>query len=138
MSEREGAVGHCKDVRHVRVALRVPGVGFGKGYTTAEFQPTAVCVNLPSYTGWVVQCFTNAQTVHPRPGLRLLPELAEVFPAWLRRAARTADTDLANVVVQHTDDKTWTDYVVLTPAGARWLAKAVLRAVEQAPPGMNG
>lgn len=130
--------GHCKDVAHVRVELVPAGGGAGKGFADGVFVPSTSCVNVPGYSGWVVQLFTAADTPHPRPGLRLLPELAEVFPVWLRRAARAADADGSAVSVQHTNEKAWLDYVTLTPAGARWLAKSVLRAVELAPPGAHG
>jgi len=132
-----GDDGHCKDAAHVRVlATASPendSMVFG-----AVYVPQTTCVNVPGYSGWVVQ-LTAQLPPHPvRPGLRLLPELAEVFPAWLRRARRQAIESGVNVVIEHTFDKVWVTWDVLSPDQARRLARSVLRAVEQAPPGVNG
>lgn len=138
MIEDTGDGGHCKDVKHVRVENVMGGAGFGKGWANATYIAHTSCVNVLDYAGWVVQLFTDAQSTKPRAGLRLLPELAEVMPTWLRRAARAGDASGQMVRIEHTFNAEWVTYTTLSPAGARWLAKAVMRAVEQAPAGVHG
>lgn len=130
-------VGHCKDAAHVRV-LALQGAPASVGEFGAVYVAQTTCVNVPGYDGWVVQ-LTHALPPHPeRPGLRLLPPLAEVFPAWLQRAAHRAAQVGGTVNIEHTDDKNWTTYAALAPVDARALALDVLFALEQSPPGRNG
>lgn len=130
--------GHCKDIGHVSVSVIESSAGVGKGAVGATFLPTTACVNVPGYDGWAVQLVLQANTDHPKRSLRLLPPLAEVFPAWLRRAAKQCVVQADRVVIEHTFDGAWIELVVLTPAGARSCAKAVMRALELAPPGEHG
>lgn len=130
--------GHCKDIGHVRVTtVRDPSPG-GKRYASATFLASTSCVNVPGYDGWAVQLVLAADGPRPRPGLRLLPALAEVFPSWLRRAARTALAGGVDVQIEHTVGGDWAAYTVLTPEGAKSLARSVSRAVAQAPAGEFG
>lgn len=131
----DSEVGHCKDVHHVRVETLPPRAGFGPGYASAVFTASTHCVNLPSYTGWVVTVILDANGAHPRSSLRLLPELAAILPTWLHRAAHQAEIADSAVYVQHTFDKAWIDLVRLSPEGARSFAEAVRRAAAQGPMG---
>lgn len=133
MTDSATEVGHCKDVNHVRVLPITEPMPGPKEVFGAVFVPTTTCVNVPGYDGWVVQ-LTMQTLPHPvRPGLRLLPGLAEVMPTWLRRAARSAAGMGMWVVIEHTDDKLWKPYAYMSPADARALAVQVLDAVAEAP-----
>lgn len=130
--------GHCKDVGHVRVRVADATVFGDVGYLGATFLATTSCVNLPGYDGWVVQLVLAANTAHPNPSLRLLPPLAEVFPTWLRRARRTASELGAQVIIDHTFGGEWRELCALSPDGAKSGARAITRALAQAPAGLYG
>jgi len=134
----DGDDGHCKDTGHVRVLATNPILKPDPGVFSAVYVPTTTCVNVPSYDGWVVQLQHQVDPHPVQPGLRMLPELAEVFPTWLRRAAHRATDTSVNVEIQHTFDKVWRTYAVVSPIAARALAMSVLSALEQSPPGVNG
>lgn len=128
-----GEVGHCKDREHVRVRVAWSDGAVDETVWRAVFVAETSCVNVPGYDGWVVQLLRH----DPRAGwvdsLRLLPELADVLPAWLRRARRQAVVDDDAVSVEHTFDKQWKVLMVLTPAAAKALARSVQRAAAQGP-----
>lgn len=126
-------VGHCKDVAHVRVRAVANTIGVPPGHWRGVFVAHTSCVNVPGYDGWVVQLQVNPNGGGWRDSLRLLPELSDVLPAWLRRARRIAESDAGAVVVEHTFDKEWKMLAVLTPDAARELARSVQRAAAQGP-----
>lgn len=132
-SDATGEVGHCKDVEHVRVVY-VPGVlGTTRGAWRAQFVASASCVNVPDYDGWVVQLQRRTWSGEWADSLRLLPGLADVLPAWLRRVRRQAAAHGGAVNVEHTFDKQWKVLVTLSPDAARELARLVQRAAAQGP-----
>lgn len=128
-----GAVddGHCKDVDHVKVILT--NAAPTAGSIIATYVATTTCVNVPDYHAWVVQLshVVSGKTV---PGLRMLPGLAEVFPAWLRRARKKALAQPGmNIAIQHTFNQELRTYAVIVPADAKTLARNVMRELEKAP-----
>lgn len=128
-------VGHCKDRAHVRVNVIAPAMGVPVGGWRCVFVAHTSCVNVPGYDGWVVQLqWFNAHRGWV-DSLRLLPELADVLPAWLRRARRIAITEAGAVSVEHTFGGEFRQLALLSPDAARELARSVARAAAQGPMG---
>lgn len=127
----------CKGIGHVRVTINGAG-GRDVFLVGAVYVDQLACKNDPAYAGWGVRLTVWPNNHSPKPGMQLLPELAELLPQWLRRAARKLTVVTDRAVIEHTVDGVFVGYVRLDANQCRSTAAAVDDAVSKAPAGTFG